>query len=113
MITRRAFTMGVASSYFLTGSSPGISLGCQTNAWPVDPINFDSLLTVLGKTRKLGFAGIETGIRSLQSETEHSDSARRKIASSGLQFFGVHIFLLQYDEKTHIAPAELCEGLSN
>jgi sugar phosphate isomerase/epimerase len=96
----------------MAGAAPRISLGCQTNAWPIDPARFDSLLAVLGKIRELGFAGFETGFRNLQSQAEHLESARRKIESSGLQFFGVHIFLLQYDERTHIAPAELCESVA-
>lgn len=102
----------MGSSYLLAGSTPRISLGCQTNAWPVDPAHFDSLLFVLGKIHELGFAGFETGFRNLQSEAEHPESARQRIAASGLQFFGVHIFLLQYDEKTHIAPAELYEKVA-
>jgi inosose dehydratase len=104
---RRAFVMGLGSSCFMAGSTRGISLGCQTNAWPIDPAHFDSLLSVLGKIRELGFAGFETGFRNLESQAQNLESARQQIASSGLQFFGVHIFLLQYDERTHIAPAEL------
>ena len=108
-IARRTFIMGMGSSYLIAASTPKISLGCQTNAWPVDPAHFDSLLSVLGKIHELGFAGFETGFRNLQSEADHPESARQRIASSGLQFFGVHIFLGRYDEKTHIAPLELCE----
>src|ERR1022692_2879818 len=106
---RRAFVMGLGSSCFMAGSTRGISLGCQTNAWPIDPSHFDSLLSVLGKIRELGFAGFETGFRNLESQAQNLESARQQIASSGLQFFGVHIFLLQYDERTHIPPAELYE----
>jgi inosose dehydratase len=109
MIARRAFMMGLASSYLLADSIRGISLGCQTNAWPVDPARFDTLLNVLGKIRELGFAGFETGFRNLESQAENLDAARQMIASSGLEFFGVHIFLLQYDEGTHIASKELYE----
>ena len=109
MIGRRAFVTGLTSSCFLAGATPGISLGCQTNAWPIDPAHFDTLLSVLAKIRGLGFAGFETGFRNLESQAENLEAARQKIASSGLQFFGVHIFLLRYDEKTHIAPAELYE----
>ena len=109
MIARRAFVTGLASSYLLPGSTTGIMLGCQTNAWPVDPAHFDSLLSVLEKIREFGFTGFETGFRNLESQAANLESARQRIASSGLQFFGVHIFLLQYDEKTHIAPAELYE----
>jgi inosose dehydratase len=103
---------GSESALCLISSSPGISLGCQTNAWPIDPARFDSLLSVLATIRQLGFTGFETGFRNLQSQAEHLESARQKIESSGLQFFGVHIFLLQYDERTHIAPAELCEKVA-
>lgn len=109
MIARRAFVMGLASSYLLADSTRGVSLGCQTNAWPVDPARFDTLLTVLGKIRELGFAGFETGFRNLESQAGNLEAARQKIAPSGLEFFGVHIFLSQYDEGTHIAPAELYE----
>jgi len=92
--------------------SAGFSLGCQTNAWPVDPQNFDSLLAVLQKVRELGFAGFETGFRNLQSQAEHLDEARKKIESAGLQFFGVHIFLQQYDGETHVAPADLYQRVA-
>ena len=104
--------MGIGSSCLLAGTTPGISLACQTNAWPVDPARFDSLLSVLGKIRELGFAGFETGFRNLQSEAEHPESARQRIEASGLQFFGVHIFLSRYDERTHISPAELYEKVA-
>ena len=112
MPLRRTFLMGLGVSSLLAGTTSGISLGCQTNAWPVDPARFDSLLSVLEKIREIGFAGFETGFRNLQSQAKHLDSAREKIKSSGLQFFGVHIFLLQYDERIHIAPAELCESVA-
>lgn len=96
----------------MAGSPAMISLGCQTNAWPVDAQNFDSLLSVLGKVRELGFAGFETGFRNLQSEAEHPDAARKRIESTALQFFGVHIFLQGYDERTRIAPQELYEKVA-
>jgi inosose dehydratase len=111
-IARRTFIAGLGSSYIVAGSTPGISLGCQTNAWPVDPAHFDSLLSVLGKIHELGFAGFETGFRNLQSEADHPESARQRISAYGLQFFGVHIFLSRYDEKTHIASAELYEKVA-
>ncbi len=76
-----------------------------------------------GRSDKLRFATLRAGKGFASSDSPVSRPASatcnprrsilipcsRKIASSGLQFFGVHIFLLQYDEKTHIAPAELCE----
>src|ERR1039458_3141279 len=109
MIARRAFVTGLASSYLLPGSTTGIMLGCQTNAWPVDPAHFDSLLSVLEKIREFGFTGFQTGFRNLESQAANLESARQRIASSGLQFFGVHIFLLQYEDRKSVAPAELYE----
>jgi inosose dehydratase len=111
VLSRRVFVMGLGASPLLA-SSTGISLGCQTNAWAIDPSRFDSLLSVLAKIGELGFAGFETGFRNLQSQADHPGSARQQIESSGLQFFGVHIFLLRYDEQAHIAPAELYERVA-
>lgn len=111
VLSRRVFVMGLGAST-LPATSSGISLGCQTNAWPVDPSRFDSLLSVLEKIRGLGFVGFETGYRNLESQAGHPATARQKIESSGLQFFGVHIFLLHYDQQTHIAPAELYERVA-
>ena len=79
---------------------------------PSTRARFDSLLSVLAKIRELGFAGFETGFRNLQSQADHPGTARQQIESSGLQFFGVHIFLLHYDEQTHIAPAEFYERVA-
>ncbi len=96
----------------LAASPAHIVLGCQTNAWPVDPQRFDSLIAVLGKIRELGFAGFETGFRNVQSQAGDPAGARQRIQSTGLQFFGVHIFLLEYDPQTHVAPAELYQKVA-
>jgi hypothetical protein len=60
MPLRRTFLMGLGASSLLAGTTSGISLGCQTNAWTIDPARFDSLLSVLKKIREIGFAGFET-----------------------------------------------------
>lgn len=104
--------MGIGASC-LSSPKKRISLGCQTNAWPVDPQHFDSLLSVLDKIRELGFTGFETGFRNLQSQAQHPGAARKRIESTGLQVFGVHIFLLQYDAQTHIAPRDLYQEVAN
>lgn len=105
-IARRTILMGVASA-LVAAPTPPISIGCQTNAWPVDPANFDSLLAVIGKIRDLGFAGFETGFRNVQSQADHAAFAREQISAFGLKFIGVHIFLAKYDPKTNIADADL------
>jgi sugar phosphate isomerase/epimerase len=106
MIRRRTFLFGMGAASIFFGEAR-FSIGCQTNAWPVDPQNFDSLLAVLQKIREFGGAGFETGFRNLQSQAGQTGEARKKIESTGLRFFGVHIFLPEYDPHTDIAPAEL------
>lgn len=86
---------------------PKVFLGAQTNAWEIDPANFDTLLDVLEKIRRIGYAGFETGFRNLVAQEGNPAPARKRIEVVGLEFFGVHIFLSQYDEKTGIAPEEL------
>lgn len=106
MLTRRDLVLGVGASC-LAASSARLSLGCQTNAWAIKPAEFDSLLAALRSIHSLGFQGFETGYRNLESHANEAAAARRQIESTGLEFFGVHIFLNQYDEKTSIAPADL------
>lgn len=88
------------------GEVRGIKFGAQTNAWPIDPHNFDSLLNVLEQMRQLGYAGFETGFGNVMGQFSQPTVARQKIASTGLEFFGVHIFLptAKYDPETGIAP---------
>ncbi len=111
MLSRRALLMGIGAAP-LTASPAHITLGCQTNAWPVDPQQFDSLVSVLGKIRELGFAGFETGYRNVQLQAGDPRVAQQRIQSTGLQFFGVHIFLLEYDGQSHIAPAQLYQKVA-
>src|SRR5258707_4960206 len=63
-----------------------IQIGAQTNAWAIDPKNFDSLLAVLGQVKQVGYAGFETGFFNLLAEFDTPDVARQKIADTGLAF---------------------------
>lgn len=100
----------VFTSSLLGASVPEtIRIGAQTNAWAIDPNKIDTFYVVLGRIRELGFTGFETGFRNFQSVTDNLAPVRERIASTGLTFFGIHIFLLSYDTTTHIAPAELYE----
>jgi len=127
MISRREFftaSFGVAfGAAFLPGAKgkaapkpAGVKIGCQTNAWRIDPGNFDSLLDVLGKLKQLGYEGFETGFRNVQgqfgSKADRS-AARAKIEKTGLKFFGCHIFLEEYDPKTRIAPMDLIQKVAD
>jgi inosose dehydratase len=98
------------------GAAPGrgeafVRFGAQTNAWPIDPHHFASLLDVLRQMRSVGYAGFETGFANIIDQFSSPSEARRQIAETGLEFFGIHIYLpsQQYDPVTRIAPASLYE----
>ncbi len=95
--------------------APGaIRFGAQTNAYPLDPKNFDTVLAALGKLKAIGYAGFETGYRNVMAQFDAPAEARASIAATGLTFFAVHIFLQHplYDTTTLIAPASLYEKVA-
>lgn len=83
--------------------------GCQTNAWRIDPSNFDSFLTALDRVRAYGYHGFETGFRNVQGRFDRAAETRKTIESRGLEFLGCHIFLTKYDEATSLAPSDLID----
>jgi sugar phosphate isomerase/epimerase len=95
-------------------ASGGIQLGAQTNAWAIDPGNFDSLLGVLDQIKQVGYAGFETGFFNLLLEFDSPEAAHRRIADTGLAFFGIHIFLPpdRLDPSTRLPPASLYEKVA-
>ncbi len=92
----------------------GIHLGAQTNAWRIDPKDFNSFLAVLEQIHQVGYEGFETGFANVMPQFSHAVEARRRIANTGLRFFGIHIFLPpdRYDPRTKIAPASLYEQVA-
>jgi inosose dehydratase len=92
--------------------SPRIRLGAQTNAWPIDPRRFDTLIAALNEIRDTGYTGFETGFANLRSQAKSLPEARKKIEATGLAFIGVHIFLPEYDAQTNIAPQQLYEPVA-
>ncbi len=80
-----------------------IKLGCQANAWPIDPNDANSLEASLADMRALGFAGFETGFRNVLNLEKNTADWK------GLALFGVHIFLPDYDPVTRVAPLELAQ----
>ena len=87
-------------------------LGCQTNAWPIDPRNFANVLAIIQKIKNYGYDGFETGFANVQGQFDRAAEAKRQIDAIGARFFGVHIFLMQYDPATHIAPPDLYERVA-
>ncbi len=114
---RRTFVASLAAALPLmpkaaVAQAATVKLGCQTNAWRIDPANFDSLLSVLTKLKELGYAGFETGYRNIETQFANAPAARKLIEQSGLTFFGTHIFLEKYDPLTNIAPLSLIQRVA-
>lgn len=119
MISRRDFLaapFAVVSAAALLQAAPkltGVKIGCQTNAWRIDPNNFDSLLAVLAKLKELGYEGYETGFRNVQGQFGNPAAARKQLEQFGLKFLGCHIFLDKYDDKTQTVPMELIQKVAD
>ena len=118
MISRRVFLTApilTVSATVLLRAAPqfkGVNLGCQTNAWRIDPNDFQQVLGVVAKLKELGFDGFETGFRNIQGQFDNATTARRQIEKTGMRFFGAHIFLEEYDPQTHIPPQELISAVA-
>lgn len=87
----------------------GPRLGCQTNAWRIQPGDFGQFLAVLDKVRGYRYDGFETGFRNVETRFADAKAARVELAKRRLVFLGCHVFLLEYDKATSLAPGELVE----
>lgn len=84
-----------------------LHVGCQTNAWRINPGQFSDLLAALKTIKAIGFEGFETGFRNIQGQFSQTAEARRELRRTDLRFFATHIFLDQYDPQTSVAPWDL------
>ncbi|HWB86203.1 MAG TPA: sugar phosphate isomerase/epimerase [Bryobacteraceae bacterium] len=89
-----------------------IQLGCQTNAWRMPAGDTARFLNVLARIRSYGFDGFETGFLNIETHLQDLPGARRRIEDAGVRFFAVHIFLLQYDPETFLAPEDLIQRVA-
>ena len=102
MLTRRTFLAGIPLSVFSlnTIAKPAsVKLGCQTNAWRINPANFSDLLNVLAKLKELGFDGFETGFRNLQPQFGNIPQAARKSKSTDCNFSAAIFFSISTTNK--------------
>jgi inosose dehydratase len=83
----------------------GIQIGCQTNAWPVNPVRPATFFDSLEQISQLGFNGFETGFRNIMPLA--NSATQLSTAKQDLTFFGVHIFLHEYDVDTRLPPLDL------
>jgi inosose dehydratase len=112
MMSRRALLIGAPGAALAAKSAAAVHVGCQTNAWPIEPNALSSLLHVLDAVKQIGFEGFETGFRNLQGQFAQAAAARESLKKSGLRFFGIHVFLLAYDKQTSIAPWDLLKQVA-
>ena len=117
MHSRRSFLQALTATAItvrstLAGEFSKVKLGAQTNAWPIKPGDLSQLFDVLSKIKAYGFQGFETGFANLRAQFPSPADARQRIEDTGLEFFGIHIFLPQYDAETHVAPATLYEEVA-
>jgi hypothetical protein len=89
VISRRSVLLGIPA---LVRAQGQVHVGSQTNAWPIDPKNLNSLIEVLATLKRLEFEGFETGFRNLQAYFERSKEARAKLRDSGLPSSGFIYF---------------------
>ena len=117
MQCRRTFLQAVAATAIASRAMsardyPNVKLGAQTNAWPIKPGDLSGFFDVLNKIKRYGFQGFETGFANLRAQFQSPEDTRRRIEASGLEFFGIHIFLPQYDPQTQVAPVALYEEVA-
>jgi inosose dehydratase len=118
-MSRREFLCGIPAGAALATlapralAAPTVHVGCQTNAWPLKPGDFDQFLGVLGTLKSLGFEGFETSFRNVQSQYATAADARARIGKTGVACFGVHIFLNEYDPATRLAPMDLVKATAD
>lgn len=111
LLSRREL-LASASALPLAGAAQKKQAGCQTNAWRIRPGNFEDFLGVLDRIEAHRYRGFETGFRNLQPQFDKPAAARAEIEKRKLQFIGCHIFLLQYDPATLLAPEDLIETVA-
>jgi inosose dehydratase len=117
-MSRRTFLAAIPAGAVLASAgrlaaAPGIHVGCQTNAWPLKPGDFEQFLGVLGTLKKLGYEGFETSFRNVQGQYASAAAARAQFEKIGIACFGVHIFLTEYDPVTRISPMDLLKATAD
>jgi len=88
-------------------------MGTQTESYPVDPRNFESLLTVLKTIKQLGFEGFETSFVNVRDQFEHRNEPYDRLKKTGLKFVGIHVALATYDPQTGIPRWDLLQQVAN
>jgi len=97
------------------GDAPaGIRFGVQLNAFPINPVRFESFLDTLAAIKQIGYQGFESSFRNVSAQFDNPGPARQWIGQTGLTFFGIHIFFADplYDKATRIAAPSVYEPVA-
>jgi inosose dehydratase len=101
-ISRRQFLLSVPLSAALPqmlraadDSSPRPHVGCQANAYPIEPGDFDGLLKRAADLKRMGYEGFECNYRFVEGKFRNTTEARAQIESTGMKFYGPHVGLQQ------------------
>jgi sugar phosphate isomerase/epimerase len=108
-------SLGAARPFMQSGHAPsGIRFGVQLNAFPIDAKRFETFLATLDQVKQIGYQGFESSFRNLSEQFAAPEAARRSIESTGLTFFGIHIFFPDdlYDQTTRIAAPSVYEPVA-
>lgn len=111
-MTRRTAIAALAAAGSTLNAAGGVKPGCQTNAWRINPANFDELLAVLAKLKSFGYEGFETSFRNVQSQFADPAGAKQQFAKLGVKFLNIHVFMNEYDPATRIAPPDLIDRVA-
>jgi inosose dehydratase len=110
-----AVPLGSVHTFAESGSvPPGIRFGVQLNAFPIDPVRFDSFLDTLSTIKQIGYEGFESSFRNVSNQFDNPGPARQQIEQTGLTFFGIHIFFADsmYDKATRTASPSVYEPVA-
>ncbi len=90
MLTRRHLLLAALGTAAANAAGANPVVGCQTNAWKINPPDFEELLGKAAALKALGFASFECNVRFVESQFGKPREARERIAETGLVFYGPH-----------------------
>jgi sugar phosphate isomerase/epimerase len=104
-ISRRDLLAAAALPALLRAAGDGIRVGCQANAWPLKPREFDHLLAALESMRSLGYTGFECNVRLVQDQFGAAAETRARLKKTGVSFIGAHMNMQQGSGDSFAATA--------
>ena len=99
-VSRRSFLVLSISAYTAApGKQTSLKVGCQANAWALQPGDFEQLIRTIQTMKDLGYAGFECNIRFISGQFGRATEARKRIEATGMKFIGAHMSMQQAREQ--------------